>query len=477
MLYQVEGHRLWTIIGRRLRRNKRGASTIIAVVLSLVIIVVIVSNVVLWSYEMNHLDWEKMNEDITITDVTRTTNSSWFVAQSEYIVSNGSLVSGDYTDAQRVGGSYETFIEGTVAQTLHLHRTDVSGVTPAGKLMNTTQSPSNQSETTYEINRGASVYFYTPTLSAGSIENGTWTLYIWATTVSSGEVSRLTVRIHIVSSDGSTEKATIGTITDVIIDYGYSERNITISGSAVSVASDDRVRLTLYAQTGATNDPQGISFHYDGYGTYETPAHETRLQSPGGFPGGYRLNLNGTFSIDVSTYPLAYIQTVEIQLRFRANDTGENWYLKAYNWTAAAYNDSGFNNTSGHTPTTGWDTYAVNLTDKWRSYVNDSGAIYIKLQDNQADVNQTTIDIDFLGVRVKIDGTRFTFENEGSVTLHMVSLWIINSTLHQHYDMEVIVNSAETYSYIRADISLPSGSYTVKVVTERGNKAMYMYPP
>jgi len=190
----------------------------------------------------------------------------------------------------------------------------------------------------------------------------------------------------------------------------------------------------------------------------------------------YTFDMNGTFTLDLSTYPLDDIQTVEIQLKYRANDTGENWCLKAYNWTTTAYSDSGFNNTSGHSPSSGWDTYAVNLTDKWRSYVNDSGTIYVKLQDNQGDVNQTTIDIDFLGVRVKIDGTRFTFKNEGSVTLHMVSLWIINSTSHQHYDSDVIVNSAENYSYIRADISLASGSYTVKVVTERGNKAMYTYP-
>jgi hypothetical protein len=183
--------------------------------------------------------------------------------------------------------------------------------------------------------------------------------------------------------------------------------------------------------------------------------------------------MNSTFTLDLSTHPLDYIQTVEIQLKYRANDTDENWYLKAYNWTATAYSDSGFNNTSGHTPTTGWDTYAVNLTDKWRSYVSDNGALYVKLQDNQADANQATIDIDFLGVRVKIDGTRFTFKNEGSVTLHMVSLWIVNSTLHQHYDMDVIVNSADTYSYIRADISLASSSYMVKIVTQRGNKAVY----
>ncbi len=463
---------MWTIIGRRLKQNKRGASTIIAVVLSLVIIVVIVSNIVLWSYEMNQLDWEKMNEDIDITRVAKVTNSSWFVTQSEYAVINGSLVSGDYTDTHEAGDTYETFAEDTIAQTLHFHRTDVMGVTPSGKLMNTTQPPSNLSETTYQINRGASVYFYTPTLSAGSIENGTWTLYIWASTESSGKESRLTVQMHLVSSDGSSEKATIGNMTDVIIDYGYSERTITISGSAATATSGDRIRLTLSAQTGAANDPKGMNFYYDGYGAYETLGHETRLQSPS--LGGYGLNLNGTFSINVSIYPLANIQTVEIQLRYRTNDTLENWYLKAYNWTATAYTDSGFNNTSGHTPTTGWDIYAVNLTDKWRSYVGDNGAMYVKLHNNQADANQTTIDIDFLGVRVKINGTSFTFKNEGSVTSHLVSLWIINSTVHQRYNMDLIVNSAETYSYLRADLSLASGSYTIKVVTERGNKAVYL---
>ena len=128
------------------------------------------------------------------------------------------------------------------------------------------------------------------------------------------------------------------------------------------MTSGDRIRLTLYAKTGAANDPKGISFYYDGYGTYETPGHETRLQSLSS--GGYGLDLNGTFWIDVSIYPLACIQSVEIQLKCRANDTLEKWYLKAYNWTAMAYSDSGFNNTLGYTPTTDWDIYAVNLTDK-----------------------------------------------------------------------------------------------------------------
>lgn len=176
--------------------------------------------------------------------------------------------------------SYTATLNIAVKLVYYLHRTDLTVVTPAGKLMNTTRPPSSQSETTYTITRGGSIYFYTPPLSAGTIGGGTWTLYLWASTVSSGKVSSLTVGIYVVSSDGSTEKAVIGSVTDVIIDYGYSERAITISGSAANITSTDRIRLTLYAQTGATNDAKGMSFYYDGYGTYQTLYHETRMQLP-----------------------------------------------------------------------------------------------------------------------------------------------------------------------------------------------------
>jgi hypothetical protein len=196
------------------------------------------------------------------------------------------------------------------------------------------------------------------------------------------------------------------------------------------------------------------------------------IKKPSGTGNG-RLDVNGTFLVDVSTYPLDYIQTLEIQLRYMADDAGEKWYLKAYNWSSSTYSDSGFNSTAGHTPTTGWDYYAVNLTDEWRSYVQDNGTIYVKFVDEGSDSSQTTIDIDFLAVRAEIDGTRFMFENDGALTSHLVSLWIINSTNHQRYDINVFVNSAETTTYLRADISLHTSQYTVKVVTERGNTAVY----
>lgn len=67
----------------KFRKSKRGFSTVIAVVLSLVILVVIVANVVLWSYTMSQVDWEKAEEDVRIIEVTRATNATWFTFQNE----------------------------------------------------------------------------------------------------------------------------------------------------------------------------------------------------------------------------------------------------------------------------------------------------------------------------------------------------------------------------------------------------------
>ena len=294
-------------IGLRLKQDRRGVSNIVVVVLSLVIIVVIVADVVLWSYQMNQLDWEKTRENVEIANVSfvNVTRSSWFTTQSEYGVNIGSRISGAYVDTQVANeGNWETFQEETISPT-------------------------------------------------------------------------------------------------------------------------------------------------------------------------YKLDLNGTFVLDVSAFPLNSISTVEIELRYRASDKLENCFVEAYNWTAEAYSDSGFNVTTGHTPTIEWDNYFVNLTDVWRSYVLDDGTMYVKLHEEGDDAVQTTIDIDFLGVRAVAGGTLFTFKNKGSVTCHLVSLWIINSTYHRRYDMNIFVNSGETAPCIRADISLPDGEYMVKVVSERGNIAVY----
>jgi hypothetical protein len=282
---------------KRLKSDTYGLSNVIVVMLSLVLIVVIVSNVVLWSYQMNQIDWEKMQENIRVTSVTRISRSSWFVASREYNISTGSLVNGTYKNTQTTDGAYETFSD-----------------------------------------------------------------------------------------------------------------------------------------------------------------------SP---------DLTGTFNLGLSNYPLAYTKGVEIQLLYRASGSGDKWYLKAYNWTSGAYSNLGFNNTSGDTPTADWKIYAVNLTDKWTSYVNTSGIMYVELLDNQTDTKQATIDIDFLGVAVDIDGAKFSLENDGSVTSHIVAIWVINATLHERYDADFFMSLGENSDYARVDTELPLGSFIVEVATERGNIAVF----
>ena len=411
---------------------------------------------------MNQLDWEKIRESTTITNVVRVTRSSWFTVESEYTVGKGSLVSGNYTNTQAVDSSNETFREApTTQETIHPNA--------AGQYAQWTQEypsgsahwdccdegPPDDDSSYVETNTAAWKY------EAYNLENHT----------GSGTINwvRVYVRAKLTPAGTSNFRTLIRTY-----DTDYESGDITPSTSYQN----------NYTQHD-TNPNTGLAWTWDEIDSLQAGASGRKsgninIQMTAVWVvinylpfGGYELDLNGGFTIDLSTYPLTSIETVEIQLRYRADDAGEKWYLKAYNWTAATYSDNGFNSTAGHTPTTGWDYYAVNLTDQWSSYVQSNGTMYVNVVDAGSDGTQTTINIDFLGVRVGIDWTRFTFENDGSLTSNLVSLWINNSTIHQRYDMNVFVNSGETLNYTRSDISLPSGEYTVKVVTKRGNAAVF----
>lgn len=299
---------MWTIIKllRRFRLDRRGISNVIVIVLSLVILVVVASNVILWSYQMNQIDWEKTQEESNISNVVNIniSFSAWFTVQSEYQVNLGSHVSGAYIDTEAIDSNGETF-----------------------------QEESN--------------------------------------------------------------------------------------------------------------------------------------------PPTYRLDINSTFVVDLSDYQLSTINTIEVQMRYLASNTLERWYLKAYNWTQNAYSDDGFNNTLGHAPSGSWDVYTLNFTDRWLSYVRDDGMIMIKLHDQENDAVHTTVDVDFLGVRIVASGLLFTFKNDGPITAHVVSLWIISSIVHDHYNLNVFINSGENGTYILGGVQPPSEQYFVKAVTERGNIAVY----
>ena len=152
--------------------------------------------------------------------------------------------------------------------------------------------------------------------------------------------------------------------------------------------------------------------------------------------------------------------------------------LQLYDYTLGtlgAYPISGdgcISYTSSATPNTDEtknQTIVINPTH----FRDASGNWRIKIKGAKSTSEQFDSKIDLVTFRPEISGVHFTFKNKGASTSHIVSLWIINSTYHQRYSVDIFLNSGNTLSYFRADISLPSGQYVVKVVTDRGNAAVY----
>lgn len=613
---------------KRLKGDKRGVSNVIVVMLSLVLIVVIVANVVLWSYQMNQFDWERVQENLKIVDVARVTNSSWFGVQSEYLLNMGSRINGTYTDTRTIDNQYECFIEGlnwwsanysyrrqititnNIASTLSsgysvLLTVDTASLVFSGKMLsngndlrivcwngsswveidrdvidmntNSTQIwfkiqadiPASRNDSNYHV------YYGNP--SAGSPPANKSNVYLWFDDFNRADNPDITTEtFYSAKTGGGTWSIETNKLKNVGADGDPNKLIITALGN-VNAEIDMLTKINVTSFSGGDRSRMGLSCCMDtdpsrgsGYsalfhqntnsldllndlrswgtrGTYSWSLNtwyymRFRVIDPasklgkvkvwqvgttepntwtvdGNFGGGTarsygevgfggsrttdttyfddtliryitdpepstslgpeesqsdnRLDIYGAFVVDVSIYPLTYIQTVVIQIRYRSSDAGEKWYLKAYNWSSSTYSDSGFNSSIGHMPTTDWDYYAVNLTDHWGSYMQDNGMVYVKIIDEGADGSQTTIDIDFLAVRVVINGTKFTFQNKGSLTSHLISLWVNNSTRHQRYGINIFINSGDTATYIRGDTSLPNKPYMVKVVTERGNIAVF----
>jgi hypothetical protein len=100
--------------------------------------------------------------------------------------------------------------------------------------------------------------------------------------------------------------------------------------------------------------------------------------------------------------------------------------------------------------------------------------LQVKLVDEGPDSSQTIVDIDSWAIRVTMaGGTTFTFENKGSSTVHLTSLWVNNATSHQRYEMNVFINSGDVTSTFFGGINLPNEPYAIKAVTERGNIAIF----
>ncbi|MGQ9530342.1 MAG: hypothetical protein ACUVTC_02775 [Candidatus Bathycorpusculaceae bacterium] len=591
---------------KKFGQAKKGVSNVIVVMLSLILIVLIVSNVVLWSYQMNQFDLERMQENIKIANVTRVTRSSWFTTKTEFTMERGNNISGTYRDTWVADDVYETFRE----EAYYAYNPSAYNLLNLTQFVSGSLSDLQFNDSSYMIFRSYPSAFSDTTATFGNTATGTFRRNIESYIVGSiftltenGEAQSITAYIEMTVSSKNM-KCAIYRYSDLSLVAQTEEKAPAVATTWVTFNFINKPILTanteyllvawsywgagsayLYYTPGTANqgcyrsqpyeanfpDPLppvtyearsyciyctykpvveetveaefiGTSntedwaklvwtidscfttadvtatfqlFNYnagryptsgDGYmtdtiGTTDVTKTQIITTNPTYFrdasgywklkikgvkatnsqfdlkvdfvefktemQNAYALSIIGEFTLDVSTYPLAYIDSIEIQIRFRANDILENWLLYAYNWTSGQYNLI-----NQFTPTTDFEYYTVNLTDAWQSYVVDNVAMRIKFCDASLDANQTTIDVDFFGVRAVIDGASFNFKNNGSITVHIVSIWIIDTTNHQRYNVNLFINAGEETNYIRADISLPE-KFIVKVVTERGNMAVF----
>jgi hypothetical protein len=102
-----------------------------------------------------------------------------------------------------------------------------------------------------------------------------------------------------------------------------------------------------------------------------------------------------------------------------------------------------------------------------------SNVILTSYQMNQFDWERMQENVEIVNVASTVDGTTFTLQNEGSVTVHLVSLWIDSTTIHQRYDMDLYINAGDSVNYTLSDTGLIDNASIVKVVTDRGTISVF----
>ncbi len=187
----------------------------------------------------------------------------------------------------------------------------------------------------------------------------------------------------------------------------------------------------------------------------------------------YRLDISNDFATGVSADSRDSITSMDIVLYYNVTENAEKWFLKAYNWATSSFSDAGFNTTSGSQPALDErNEYAVTVTGNCADYISDTGVIRIKFFDEGLPTNQTVVDVDFLGVRTIAGGTQLEIKNSSPLTVHVVAVWITDATAHQRYAVDWFLNAGETAN-CTVGASLPQGAFVAKVVTERGNVAVF----
>ncbi len=291
--------------------------------------------------------------------------------------------------------------------------------------------------------------------------------------VTGSATGHIDVDVKVLQANGQT-RATLATNVAASANLGYTPatRSATYQSAAYTVVSQtDYLEVDYYIDVSAAG---AVAAHLRLDDTSLSDSEQTRITGVA-FSNAYALDIENTYTLNLQDTPLANIGSLEILLTYNAASTSERWLIRAYNWSSGTYSNAGFNDTTGTQPTTAgaWTDYGLSITGNWQNYVSQDGTIMLQIMDGSVGVSQTSLGIDFLGVRANINSASVTLKNSGPTTVHIIALWINSPTIHNRYDMDLYINAGDTEGYnLSGDIVVPSGTYTVKVVTERGNIAL-----
>ncbi len=463
---------------KHFKRGKRGISTVIVVMLSLVLVVIIVGNVVLWNYQMNQLDIDRMQETLSFTNVTTAVGSSAFNPSSYVLGESTQKITGAISDLKADDSAYMIFRSYTSAEKAqplfcHSETTTIAGSDYYQlKLDSADSSGSTVSADASSTGRKLLAKFMYPLSGVTTIPESTWTIYYRASADNPAEAT-CNVDVLIRQANGEI-RTTIA--TEVANSNGLGRDMATVSGtyswsSYSVVAQTDFLEIDFYAVV-----------------TRASPQKEVYLRIDDS-----TLKLKDQTRIDGITLPSS--QTIQLELTGTGSIQSEQqlmWTLNSaftaasvtttyqiYNFNTGKYPTSGdgyINYVSSSTPNTD-ETKSQTITQNPTFYLNSTGAWKIRITAVKDTAQPFDLKLDWVEYKAAVSGTSsggalMEIKNSSPLTIHVVAVWITDATTHQRYDVDWFLNSGETAKF-NMDINLPQDVFVAKVVTERGNIAVF----
>jgi len=565
--------------------------------LSLVLIVTIVGNVILWSYQMNQVDWEKIQEKIEIIDVS-SVNETWIQNPNEYyLVDSTAWESGSLTNLITADSEYMTFNShfsgidlkefvdndssnvdsssdkglqsnftaqrygpDSVYDTLSEQSTDSSS---NSTLLddgfedfiwddNWNALPSNWREDNYPVNGGFAsawaanyyegyftsdgldasgasaiyvdfwfrkddtdfsdftLYYYDGTNydiideldNNGSDDN--WLYYSEKITDSQYFVSNFRIRFDATLGWGENVWVDDVLIQKESIGIDNYEIDLEIEWTDIDFSQINEELCIFAGLMGAENlqvdywtGSEWENLFTDLNSGWNNVSLTSYLESPTftiRFKGTSEIDdiIGDSWNIDVV---LLHLWTTEhaTEIEFLGQSNTEEWSQLTWNsdiaWTIGSVTVEVqlFNFTSDNYSTngSGYLTYISNtlpnikenktqtITLESTDFRNETGHWRMKISGTKNTDTSFNSEIDWIQVKETAFGALITLQNGGSLTSHVVSLWINNSTNHQRIEIDTFISPGETVSKLFKNLIIPDGSSTTKVSTERGNLSVF----